>query len=86
MYYCDKCYEKFQGTEKAYRMFLLDEIAFRMRYEGYIQVGCVKKEVKNGLDGQNGSWEDSMWEKSLNWHLGGTVRILEQWELDKRKT
>lgn len=31
-------------------MFLLDEIAFRMRYEGYVQVGCEKKEVKNGLD------------------------------------
>ena len=34
-------------------MFLLDEIAFRIRYEGYVQVGCVKEEEKNGLDGQN---------------------------------
>lgn len=91
LYIYEKCtivisaIRNFRGLRRHIRCVFPEEVAFRIRYEGYVPVGYVKKEEKTVLDGQNGTWEGCMWGKSLNWHLGGTVKISEQWELDKRR-
>lgn len=58
------------------------EVAFRIRYEGYVKVYYMKKE-KTVLDGQNGTWKGCILERVSVATKENLKKILEQYELDK---